>query len=96
MIVADGVGSWADFGIDPGFYSRFLCSKGGELFNENKTFYRENLIELIANATALNTLVGSSTMVVLTIYSDKLRTCYLGDSGFVIFRPVNGTYQLHF
>ena len=26
LIVADGVGGWADYGVDPGFYSRFLCS----------------------------------------------------------------------
>ena len=26
MAVADGVGGWADKGVDPGFYSRELCS----------------------------------------------------------------------
>jgi serine/threonine protein phosphatase PrpC len=35
-------------------------------------------------------------MVALTIYGDKLQTCYIGDSGFVIFRLVDGHYKLEF
>lgn len=33
LIVADGVGSWIDYSVNPAFYSRFLCSKGAELFS---------------------------------------------------------------
>ena len=27
LSVADGVGGWADYGVDPGLYSKQLCSK---------------------------------------------------------------------
>ncbi len=31
-----------------------------------------------------------------TINGEKLRTCFIGDSGFIIFRLVDGQYKLHF
>jgi protein phosphatase PTC7 len=32
LVVADGVGGWADYGIDPGLYSKKLCYLIKELF----------------------------------------------------------------
>jgi protein phosphatase PTC7 len=51
---------------------------------------------MIADVSSLNEFIGSSTMAALTIFGDKLQTCYIGDSGFVIFRLVDGQYKLEF
>ena len=35
--VADGVGGWADRGIDPGLFSKQLCKDIGKLFEQDST-----------------------------------------------------------
>tara|TARA_B110000285_G_C14832923_1_gene471718 strand:+ start:52 stop:369 length:318 start_codon:yes stop_codon:yes gene_type:complete len=37
MVVADGVGGWADHGIDPGLYSKQLVADFKSLYDDNKS-----------------------------------------------------------
>lgn len=39
LLVADGVGGWADSGIDPGLYSKKLVSLAEELIGQDKLNY---------------------------------------------------------
>eukprot|EP00352_Strombidinopsis_acuminata_P001575 CAMPEP_0176377882 /NCGR_PEP_ID=MMETSP0126-20121128/29210_1 /TAXON_ID=141414 ORGANISM="Strombidinopsis acuminatum, Strain SPMC142" /NCGR_SAMPLE_ID=MMETSP0126 /ASSEMBLY_ACC=CAM_ASM_000229 /LENGTH=59 /DNA_ID=CAMNT_0017739919 /DNA_START=141 /DNA_END=320 /DNA_ORIENTATION=+ len=35
IMVADGVGGWNDSGVDPAKFSKYLCKRVGELYDEN-------------------------------------------------------------
>jgi len=90
--VADGVGGWRAYGVDPSQFSkklmeacktlvksgRFIASKPGELLASG---YQE-LIE------DKSPLVGSSTACIMMLdrYRQTLHTANLGDSGFMIVR----------
>lgn len=40
LTVADGVGGWAEQGVDPAKYSRALCKYMNELHQQDPTKYR--------------------------------------------------------
>lgn len=54
LVVADGVGGWADSGIDPGLYSKRLVKIMEELFNKDQPKYISNPKELVNEAVNLN------------------------------------------
>ncbi|CAB3402426.1 unnamed protein product [Caenorhabditis bovis] len=87
--VADGVGGWRKYGIDPSQFSRKLmkeCEKrvqGGE-FDPKRP---DTLLEYAFRATAeAPRPVGSSTACVLVVHQEKLYSANLGDSGFMVVR----------
>jgi protein phosphatase PTC7 len=88
LSVADGVGGWANHGIDPGLYSKALCQEIGKFYNKNPSSYTTNPKKLIADAWALDEHIGSSTVVVGILDPVKpiFRTSYVGDSGYYIIR----------
>lgn len=49
-MVADGVGGWADSGIDPGLYSKKLVALVEELISKDKLSYIEDPKKLIKEA----------------------------------------------
>lgn len=98
--VADGVGGWHDFGIDPSKFSSNLmktCKRivEQELFDtskpiDNKTpknLLNQSYESLIENKNSLM-YAGSSTACIVVFHHDTklLHTANLGDSGFVIIR----------
>jgi protein phosphatase PTC7 len=87
LVVADGVGGWAEVGIDPGLFSKQLVKDIEAEFNKNP---KGSLKEMLVQAVKLNRHIGSSTAVLSTMDvvdgSVILRTTNLGDSGYVIFR----------
>jgi protein phosphatase PTC7 len=42
IAVADGVGGWASYGVDPGKYSKQYCKNVGLLFEQNPTKYLQD------------------------------------------------------
>lgn len=89
LVVADGVGGWAGKGVDPGLYSKKLCSIIKELFTgANQGKYIQNPQLLIEEAVRKNTETGTSTVSVITLEPSTglLRTAYLGDSIFSVYR----------
>lgn len=89
LSVADGVGGWADHGVDPGIYSKKLCANISQLLLNNWSKYSHNPKQLIMDTHANNKEDGSSTLVVLTLPDDgnTLYSSYIGDSGYLILRP---------
>jgi protein phosphatase PTC7 len=88
IVVADGVGGWSQMGIDPGLFSKALVKFIEEEFKKNP---KGSLKQFLINAVARNRHIGSSTAVLATmdVKDDgvvAMRTCNLGDSGYVIFR----------
>jgi len=52
--VADGVGGWADQGIDAGLYSKKLTKIIEELLSQDEIYYINNPKMLVKDAVELN------------------------------------------
>lgn len=104
--VADGVGGWADVGINAGLYSRSLMSNS---IRAIKLEPKEAIdpARVLTKAHSATKAQGSSTACIIALRDEGLHAINLGDSGFVVIRdgctifhsPVqqhdfNFTYQL--
>ncbi|KAI4875219.1 hypothetical protein NFI96_010685 [Prochilodus magdalenae] len=90
--VADGVGGWRDYGVDPSQFSATLMRTCERLVKEGRFtptspvgILTSAYYELLQNKVPL---LGSSTacIVVLDRRSHRIHTCNLGDSGFLVVR----------
>lgn len=104
--VADGVGGWADVGINSGLYSRELMSNSVSAITEEP----KGLVDpsrVLEKAYTSTKARGSSTACIIALTDQGIHAVNLGDSGFIVVRegctifksPVqqhdfNFTYQL--
>lgn len=90
--VADGVGGWRSYGVDPSTFPRTLMSTCERMVKENKfrpqapaSIITDSYYELLEQKQPL---VGSSTACIVALHRQE-RTIYtanLGDSGFLVIR----------
>ena len=64
LVVADGVGRWAQMGIDPGIFSRRLCKLIGDAYMKDKQRYYDNPGDPIPLAVSQNKQVGTSIVCI--------------------------------
>jgi len=83
--VSDGVGGWAEEGIDAGEYSRSLMSNAAQCRVTAKTLDPLRMLEVAFRSSAH--LVGSATACILSMKGNVMRAVNLGDSGFLVLRP---------
>ena len=85
MGVADGVGGWAEIGIDPGLYSRELMQHAKEkaLETDPGPDMPQQLLEYAHKCTKAR---GSCTACILCVHEGTLHASNLGDSGFLVVR----------
>ncbi|KAM3341860.1 putative protein phosphatase 2C 55 isoform X1 [Capsicum galapagoense] len=104
--IADGVGGWADVGVDAGEYSRELMSNSVMAIREEP----KGLVDparVLEKAYTCTRAKGSSTACIIALTDEGLHAINIGDSGFMVVRdgstvfrsPVqqhdfNFTYQL--
>ncbi|XP_073223867.1 probable protein phosphatase 2C 55 isoform X1 [Cicer arietinum] len=104
--VADGVGGWADLGVDSGYYSRELMSHSVDAIQEEPKGSVDPA-RVLEKAHSSTKAKGSSTACIIALTDQGLNAINLGDSGFMVIRdgctifrsPVqqhdfNFTYQL--
>lgn len=104
--VSDGVGGWADVGVNAGEYARELMSNSVKAIREVPQADIDPL-QVLEKAHAATNAMGSSTACIIALKNQDLHAINLGDSGFIIVRdgclifesPVqqhgfNFTYQL--
>lgn len=104
--VADGVGGWADRGINSGLYSRALMSNSVTAVQEEPKGSIDPT-RVLEKAHSITKAEGSSTACIIALNEHGLHAINLGDSGFMVIRdgctifrsPVqqrgfNYTYQL--
>ncbi|CAN8324807.1 unnamed protein product [Cochlearia groenlandica] len=104
--VADGVGGWAELGIDAGFYSRELMSNSVNAIQDEPKGSIDPA-RVLEKAHTITKSKGSSTACIIALTDQGLHAINLGDSGFIVVReghtvfrsPVqqhdfNFTYQL--
>ncbi|TKR76041.1 hypothetical protein L596_017242 [Steinernema carpocapsae] len=95
--VADGVGGWRKYGIDPSEFSNGLMKRCSDLVNSGE-FVPSRPDLLIAKAfqqlaSSPPRPIGSSTACVLIIDQDKLYSANLGDSGYLVMRKGRVIYR---
>lgn len=90
--VADGVGGWRHYGIDPGEFSAFLMKTCDRLVTSGRfstteptSLLARSYYELLENKQPI---LGSSTacVIVLNRQTSTVYTANIGDSGFVVVR----------
>ncbi|KAL9378490.1 hypothetical protein Peur_029825 [Populus x canadensis] len=104
--IADGVGGWADVGVNAGEFSRELMSHSVNAIQEEPSGSIDPA-RVLEKAHANMKAKGSSTACIIALKSEGLHAINLGDSGFMVVRdgctvfesPVqqhgfNFTYQL--
>ncbi|ONK76298.1 uncharacterized protein A4U43_C03F26140 [Asparagus officinalis] len=83
--VADGVGGWADVGVDAGLYSRELMSHSVTAIQEEPKGFIDP-VRVLEKAYASTKSKGSSTACIITLTNQGIRAVNLGDSGFIVVR----------
>ena len=85
IAVADGVGGWAEHGINPGLFSKALTRgiRDGHLRDDSVS--TRDLI-VAANQQATSQYEGTATIVALKLDGLKLESSVIGDSGYSLFR----------
>ncbi|KAK9947109.1 hypothetical protein M0R45_012544 [Rubus argutus] len=104
--VADGVGGWADLGVNSGLYSRELMSNSVTAIQEEPKGSVDPA-RVLEKAHSSTKAKGSSTACIIALTEQGIHAINLGDSGFIVVRdgctvfrsPVqqhdfNFTYQL--
>ena len=85
IAVADGVGGWADMGVDPGLFSKQLCKDIQRIYDAQVD--KKTLRHILVEAVKANKFQGSSTAVLASLEEPNvMKTANLGDSGYTIYR----------
>lgn len=88
--VADGVGGWAQMGVDPARYSRELMEHTSDIVKQAETsggcLLPQEVLTQVYDRTRTT---GSSTCCLVSLHATDCRifSGNLGDSGFLIYRP---------
>jgi protein phosphatase PTC7 len=96
LAVADGVGGWAESGVDPAIYSKRLCSLFESLYETGDERYLASPKNLLVDAAGQNTETGSCTACIVQLdeQAPVMTTYNLGDSGYMILRSSSGSKDL--
>lgn len=97
MGVSDGVGGWADMGINAGEYSRQLMLMSDE-FAQQEEAGNPNPKRVLFKAVQGTTAKGSATVCICSLSNSdengaSLRGANLGDSGFIVVRDTKVVFR---
>jgi protein phosphatase PTC7 len=87
--VADGVGGWAEEGVDAGLYSRALMSGCKAALDGSGSVSLAQALDTALQPAKL--IKGSSTAVLADIQGRVLSVLNVGDSGFIVLRRQAGS-----
>lgn len=87
LAVADGVGGWITQGVDSSKYAKRLVSNAKEFFYKNPEHYSEHPKDLLIEAAKKNFELGTSTLILATLWKNTLKIGFIGDSGYILFEP---------
>ncbi|KAF6259501.1 phosphatase 2C-like domain-containing protein [Scenedesmus sp. NREL 46B-D3] len=94
--VADGVGGWAEIGVDAGAYARLLmvhAKEAADVATDDVAAGTLSPQAILESAFYRTNVQGSSTACVLVVNGTTLSASNLGDSGFVLVRDGVATFQ---
>eukprot|EP00438_Fugacium_kawagutii_P010995 Skav225604 [mRNA] locus=scaffold3871:32656:36805:+ [translate_table: standard] len=84
--VADGVGGWADSGVDPGLFARRLLRLCHEGIGDEESDLQEALLKATQRILK-EKLEGGSTALLGQLNGTTMGILNLGDSGAMLLRP---------
>jgi protein phosphatase PTC7 len=88
--IADGVGGWNDFGINPAFIARKMMFNA---YNICQTGFKEPKKVLIDAHQKIVTddevFAGTTTCCILTLFDSQIHSANIGDSGYIVIRNGN-------
>lgn len=85
--VADGVGGWAEVGVDPGLYSKELMQHAVTILDDHTGVAHSEIPQLVLEGAHAKTKArGSCTACIVCLHEGKAHASNLGDSGFMIAR----------
>ncbi|KDP31794.1 hypothetical protein JCGZ_12255 [Jatropha curcas] len=90
--VADGVGGWADVGINAGLYSRELMSNSVSAIKDEPVGSIDPA-RVLEKAHSNTKAKGSSTACIVALTNEGIRAINLGDSGFMVVRDGSTVFQ---
>ncbi|PIA55657.1 hypothetical protein AQUCO_00700162v1 [Aquilegia coerulea] len=90
--VADGVGGWADVGINAGLFARELISHSVKAIQDEPKG-SINPARVLEKAHSCTKAKGSSTACIIALTEQGLHAINLGDSGFVVVRDGHTVFQ---
>ena len=89
IAVADGVGGWANSGVNPGLFSKMFTREIRDRHIENPKLSTRELT-IGAHKAAASAFQGSATSVTLKIEdANVISTTNIGDSGYALYHVVN-------
>ncbi|VEU41116.1 unnamed protein product [Pseudo-nitzschia multistriata] len=99
LVVADGVGGWANRGVNPGLYSRrlteLITTRFSALSPDEKAGVNMRRLLHAANHEAASEHLGSATCTVVRLLdAETLQTLNVGDSTYSIHRRKTGSSGL--
>jgi len=83
--IADGVGGWADVGVNAGIYARELMSNSFAAIRDEPKGSIDPA-RVLEKAHSVTQSKGSSTACIIALIHQSLHAINLGDSGFIIVR----------
>lgn len=90
--IADGVGGWAEVGIDAGEYARELMYNSiSSIKNESTTSI--DPLKVLEEAHASTKAQGSSTACIIALNDQGIHAINVGDSGFIVIRDGSTVFQ---
>ncbi|XP_074294315.1 putative protein phosphatase 2C 55 [Silene latifolia] len=90
--VADGVGGWAEVGIDAGFYARLLMSNSVIAIKEESKGSVDPA-NVLVKAHANTNIMGSSTACIVALTDQGINAINLGDSAFIVIRDGSTVFR---
>ncbi|KAL3525413.1 hypothetical protein ACH5RR_013785 [Cinchona calisaya] len=90
--VADGVGGWADVGINAGEYARELMSNSVNAIKDEPGEFIDPAL-VLEKAHSKTNAMGSSTACIIVLKDQLLHAINLGDSGFIVVRDGSTTFE---
>ncbi|XP_075517001.1 putative protein phosphatase 2C 55 [Primulina tabacum] len=90
--VADGVGGWADLGVNAGYYARELMSNSVNAVQDEPRGSIDPA-RVLEKAHASTKAKGSSTACIIALTDQGLHAINLGDSGFMVVRDGSAVFR---
>lgn len=84
--VADGVGGWANWGVDPALYAKALMAAALRAVDANPELSPHEILQQAYKHPSVKKVIGTSTACVASIKGSTVRVANVGDSGAMLVR----------
>lgn len=84
--VADGVGGWASWGVDPALYAKALMAAANKIADSDPGLSPQQVLQRAYDHPSVKKVIGTSTACVASLKGTTMRIANVGDSGAMLIR----------